>query len=793
MSTLDQAIAYIAMGWALCSIDYGTKGPKTPGWNKTGAFIDTREAAISSFNRNPENGIGLIHGPSGTCAIDIDDVECFMRILAEFAIDGEALLAGAPRIIGREGRDKAIFRVPENFELGRRSLAWPAMTSGGKPITVFELRAGDVQDVLPPTIHPDTHQPYRWRTGTEPFGREIPMLPAQLLAIWQAWDSFKPQLMAICPWAPKDSARLTPAPRVHAVSADHGNVIGQFNQAHDLRAMLEAHGYQRRGKRYLAPTSSTMLAGVVVFEDGAHCYSHHASDPLNDGHAHDAFDLFCIFEHGGDVSRAIRAAAELLGVDRPVAPLIDMAPIIRAAQARQKTLDEIPAPPPVVVEDQAGIPGELLRVPGVLGEFCDHIVASSIKPQRVLAVNAALSLGAILMARIYAGTTDLRTNLYLIGSAPSTAGKDHGRRAIKAALNAIGKISLLGGEDIKSGGAVLTRAALTPACLFQLDEFGLLLQAVASPKANGFQAEILVNLMKLYSSANSVVIGSEHADQRHRERVDIQYPCVCVHGTTTPDTLWEAIGSKLVLSGFLNRFVLTHSEAPDARRQKPAVRVSDVPERVIAWSSAIADVRAKQSGNLHGVAPESPIIVGVTREAETMLDAFADEADAEVIELAGAGVSALWGRAYEIALKVAMIVAGSLNPAEPRITAESAGWAIQFVRFWTRRVIEDARQRIVDPEFASQYAAVKGVLEKFGHAAAGRRQIGQFWRGWARLRKHEQDAIMDTMVANGDAFRINRKGQRGPATEAWVARQFAPEAMVSDVEEGAEENQCLRV
>ena len=41
-----------------------------------------------------------------------------------------------------------------------------------------------VQDVLPPSIHPDTQQPYRW-AGRGHWTR-LPMVPMQLLDLWRA-------------------------------------------------------------------------------------------------------------------------------------------------------------------------------------------------------------------------------------------------------------------------------------------------------------------------------------------------------------------------------------------------------------------------------------------------------------------------------------------------------------------------------------------------------------------------------------------------------------------------------
>ena len=91
--------------------------------------------------------------------------------------------------------------------------------------------------------------------------------------------------------------------------------ITAFNDAHDVRSILKAHGYRESGKKFVAPTSQSGMAGVVVLagQDGRErVFSHHSNDAISDGLAHDAFDLFCILDHGGDEWAAIQAAAKLL-------------------------------------------------------------------------------------------------------------------------------------------------------------------------------------------------------------------------------------------------------------------------------------------------------------------------------------------------------------------------------------------------------------------------------------------------------------------------------------------------
>jgi len=66
----------------------------------------------------------------------------------------------------------------------------PEMTQ----ITILEFRCGTrdgltVQDVLPPSIHPDTGQPYKW--GGKGNWQAIPVIPASLLAVWQQQVSLR--------------------------------------------------------------------------------------------------------------------------------------------------------------------------------------------------------------------------------------------------------------------------------------------------------------------------------------------------------------------------------------------------------------------------------------------------------------------------------------------------------------------------------------------------------------------------------------------------------------------------
>ena len=107
MDTYTQAKAYAELGWALVAIPAGSKGPTTFGWQ-------TKATPPEHWRDNPTHNIGLLHSLSGTCALDIDHMAHTRLICEALNIDLDAILAQAPRIIGRADRGKALFKAPSD-------------------------------------------------------------------------------------------------------------------------------------------------------------------------------------------------------------------------------------------------------------------------------------------------------------------------------------------------------------------------------------------------------------------------------------------------------------------------------------------------------------------------------------------------------------------------------------------------------------------------------------------------------------------------------------------------------
>lgn len=395
-ATAGWARRYIeAFGLALIGIEPGEKAPKGFGWNQPGGYFTDAPQAEAFWQSNPRHNLGVVLGPSRICSIDVDDVQWTRFVFGELlGVDLDVLAEVNPTVVGNPERFRVLFRVPEGIELARHSFSWPhesdpdgslfkgfmaeaatAKADGDaaaeaaaraeaeliKRFTVVEFRAGLVQDVLPPSIHPGTGKPYTWRTLPD-AAKGLPVLPQALLAAWLNWDIFKRDALALCPWLPKAATPLAKGPRPAVNGANGPSVIEEFNRAHDVEQLLAAHGYERRGRKWLCPNSSSGLPGVTV-TDGR-VYSHHSSDPLANDHQNDAFDVYTILEHGGDAKAATKAAARSMGItpERLVTlrrVVRDDAPPVTSLESLATLLDDnLPGAPSGACGNPAGAEGD---------------------------------------------------------------------------------------------------------------------------------------------------------------------------------------------------------------------------------------------------------------------------------------------------------------------------------------------------------------------------------------------------------------------------------------------------
>lgn len=166
---------YLEAGFALVPIAEG-KGPSTQGWNRQENCWTTPEQIQDNV------GVGLAHGYSGTCALDIDDLTVFKQLAAERGIDLDNLFSAGDAVgitSGNPNHAKLIFRQPVPLPSKR-------ITRDGKVVAEFRCATANgstVQDVLPSlAVHPTTGQHYRW-TGAGHYSK-LPGIPEGIARWW---------------------------------------------------------------------------------------------------------------------------------------------------------------------------------------------------------------------------------------------------------------------------------------------------------------------------------------------------------------------------------------------------------------------------------------------------------------------------------------------------------------------------------------------------------------------------------------------------------------------------------
>ena len=749
------------LGWYLVTIPAGSKGPTSFGWQQPEKALSDPDAARLYYEQNPNHNVGLLHGASGTCAVDIDHVENTKLIFEELGIDFSELMQSAPQIIGRENRGKLIFKAPP--DLITHKISWPVEGDPRKTEVVFELRAGSVQDVLPPSIHPDTGRPYEWA------GRSIwdglPELPPQLLTLWQEWDKFRPQLQDICPW--KKKAEFQP-PRKPRPKGDGTSVIDAFNDSHDMHSLLVQYGYKQTARdRYLSPNSTSKLAGVKVFEDGR-AYSHHASDPFDSAHSFDAFELWCQYEHMGNVTKAVKDAAQILNVTQDPNHEYDREAIDHGA----KVAENIMSKTEVKKAPLDNVPDHLLSVPGVLQDVVNYYSITAIKPQPQFAVQAALAFGSVVMGRRW--VTDQRnfSSLYFLNIGETGSGKEHSKTVLERLLEEAGLEDLIGPAGYTSGAGVMSTLTKKPVHVSVIDELGRMLKAAAA-KGMQHKADGITAIMEVFGRQDGTLRQQGYATNTMKsseaEKLEkvIKRPSLTLVGMSTPSEFLQAIGGGDVASGLLNRFLIVKSEIGVQMSQDK--RRSNISERLAKWSKehAHAQVGDLDTGNAHDMPPH-PIEVAFTPEAKKLLRQYEEKLVDAIKKETGTGLEAMYNRSREIAMRLSLIVARSMGQEE--IGPDAMQWSIDYVDYYAKQTIEMFRANMAEGPFQATCKAVFEKIERAGLAGLTESQITRKVGSFANLDRRKRADVLDALANDrGIEFRNLNEGVRGRPRFAYFA------------------------
>lgn len=387
------------------------------------------------------------------------------------------------------------------------------------------------------------------------------------------------------------------------------------------------------------------------------------------------------------------------------------------------------------------LPGEHLCPPGLVGEIARWIVATARHPQPVLALGAALTVVGTAIGRRVAGPTLSGTHLYVIGLAPSGAGKDHMIKQSQRLLRAGGMKSHIGPSEFISMPAVINFMLRSPLALCCMDEFGAFLKRVNSHKASGFEGAVSKVLRTAWGHSFTGMTTPEWAGKATQ---DIMAPALSIFGASTPEEFFASLEGADADNGVLNRFLLLGSHArPD--EVEPSSNPLEVPaaisDRLRSLYAGTAPLGAAQRNDALNE-PRPEMLTWGEGGARDVYEAFAKKiqgrADASVAE------RPFLARTVEMALRIATIVAA--GQGGETLDADDMQAGIAIAKWSADYMISGARDYLSDTETQAQAQLIVRIVRKHG----GKLTHGGLLRALQhRFRAKDLKEILTSMVEAG--------------------------------------------
>lgn len=144
-------------GWTCVLLAHGSKRPVGTTWTKTDDPV-----VITQHVKTKRGNLGLCAKDSNVAVLDIDAPDLFAEMLAEIGSPGDSwVLTGSGKL-----------HIYVRHEAGLPAkLKWKGKGVG-------EIQRGENQQVvMPPSVHPDTGQPYEWLL--DPADTDLVVLPRE--------------------------------------------------------------------------------------------------------------------------------------------------------------------------------------------------------------------------------------------------------------------------------------------------------------------------------------------------------------------------------------------------------------------------------------------------------------------------------------------------------------------------------------------------------------------------------------------------------------------------------------
>lgn len=420
-------------------------------------------------------------------------------------------------------------------------------------------------------------------------------------------------------------------------------------------------------------------------------------------------------------------------------------------------------------------------IPGALGEVYDWIMATSSKPQPLFAMQTALAFGSIIAGRRYVGQYQNRkqvnfTSLYFLNIGATGSGKEHAKTAIEDLLEACELDKLIGPGKLASEAGILSTLMRKPNCLSVIDEFGKMLSA-SKAKGNYLASDVVKYLMEVWGRCHGTLRYTGYStfglNDKQLEEIEnriVRNPGLTLLSMTTPETFFTAAGSAEIADGFLNRFLIAHS---DTGRQLSDDQHNDaeVPDYIVDWAKSVYERATKINplalvNDSHDAKPDL-IKVHYSAEAWKAFKDFEAQCNIRMNALDEVGLADAYSRTREIAMRISVIIAISCD--SPTIEKSHAEWAINYVDELQQCNVSHLAGKLADTPFQHLKNAVLETIRKSGERGATHREIVKACRTYKSADPKAQDTAIMALIRDQDIELREMKMRSGQKRSAWVA------------------------
>ncbi|WP_316206028.1 bifunctional DNA primase/polymerase [Bradyrhizobium sp. SZCCHNR3058] len=254
----------------------------------------------------------------------------------------------------------------------------------------------------------------------------------------------------------------------------------------------------------------------------------------------------------------------------------------------------------------------------------------------------------------------------------------------------------------------------------------------------------------------------------------IHHPCFSIYGTSTAHDFWPSMSGRGVGDGFLPRWLVLPISGKPLQDQR-VTQPYEPPDRIVEACRAVFRL-SRKGGNLPDMASQPVVSPRIAEWGGDGLEAtiWYREHFSKCAEEASEDTKVLWTRSIEIMLRIAHIVAIGINPERPMLTDDLIDWAGRLTELSTKSCIAEMKDRLASTDKQAEYLFVRRLIKEAGKDGITTVSLKQQINGLFDNARYE--SIIKQLQ---DANQVSGRMHTGPRGGRPAFRYFAAAMAVS--------------